>query len=179
MARNPTDHSISKAQVSSLVRLCLAAIGWLIIASCTGPPLRDYVPKNDNESLIVHRIMIYQKARNDGNVSAYLACLHDSGSFSFIGDYKLSKSELAKRIDHFWKRLKAKELSVYPIARESITGDFFDRWQFVDPVIEVDGEKAWVETICKSSLICQQRHFISLCKIDDTWLISSTDWQHF
>ena len=71
------------------------------------------------------------------------------------------------------------DTSVYPITRESITGDFFDRWDFSNIKISINDDTARVTVMCTSSWICRQSHFISLEKVNDNWMISETAWEHF
>jgi hypothetical protein len=96
-----------------------------------------------------------------------------------MGDLILSKSDLERELARFWKRLQLGDATVYPITRESITGDFFDLWSFKNIKLSMNGDTAKVTVTCKSSWICSQSHFISLVEENGNWTISETAWEHF
>ena len=104
-------------------------IGILGMA-CSNISIDSYTPGDPNEKEIVLILKQYRNSRNAYDHKNFLSCLHPSGNFSFMGNYVLSKSSLEKKLPRFWNRLKREDATIYPIMRESITGDFSGTWAF-------------------------------------------------
>lgn len=149
------------------------------VAACQDTSIDNYETKTLDEGMIIDVLKQYQNSRNIFDVNLYLDCLHPNGKYSFMGAHILQKYELERKLPRFWKRLQLKDATVYPIMRESITGDFFDIWKFYNIKLSLNDDTAKVTTICKSSWICKQSHFITLLKENGNWKISETAWKHF
>lgn len=151
----------------------------LILMACTDTSIDGYTPRSQDEAGIIDILKQYQNSRNTFDLERYFACLYPTGKFAFMGSHILSKSSLEERLPRFWNRLKRDDATVYPIARESITGNYFRSWAFHDTSISINGDTATVTVVCRSSWICSQIHYLTLKKENAEWMISKTAWEHF
>ncbi len=84
---------------------------------------------------------IFQKAKREYNLGAYLACLSEKGQFMFGGSIMVSKKELKKRLSPFWADRRTSHINTRPSFREELNGNFFDGI-FYNLVITVKNDKA-------------------------------------
>ena len=161
------------------VRFIVILWSCIALIACQNTSIDAYQPKTLDERGAIDVIKQYRNSRNAFDLDQYLACLHPDGKFSFMGDHILSKPDLEKKLPRFWERLHSEDAAIFPLMRESITGDFFDNWRFDDIGITINDSTAEVTVICNSSWVCKQLHIISMVKEDGDWRIFETSWRHF
>ena len=156
------------------ITLPLLMITWNI--SCSGPSLEEYLPENPEEKKIVSLLIQYQDAKINCNLDQFLACLQENGTFHFGRGFMLSKNELKESLPSFWAGLKSGSREFYPMNREMITGNYILTGRFFNPKIVIYQESAEVIlTFMKYGW--RLRHYISMIKENDQWLITRLDWE--
>jgi len=144
--------------------------------SCSGPSLEEYLPKNQEEKNIISLLIQYQGAKINCDLDQFLACLHEKGDFHFGIGFMLSKKELKESLPSFWAGLKSGSREFYPMNREMITGNYILTGRFFNPQIVINQESAEViMTFMKWGW--RLRHYISMIKENDQWLITRLDWE--
>ena len=144
--------------------------------SCSGPSLEEYGPKTQEEQKIIFLLIQYQDAKINCDLDQYLSCLHEKGTFHFGRGFMLSKNELKESLPSFWAGLKSGSREYYPMTREMITGNYILTGRFFNPIIAINQDSAdAIVTFIKYGW--RLRHFISMVKENDQWLISRLDWE--
>ena len=153
----------------TLIILCLNL-------SCSGPSLTEYQPKNEEEKEIISLLIQYQDAKINCSLNQFLSCLHEKGEYHFGRGFMVSKNELEESLPSFWAGLKSGSRVVYPMNREMITGNYIITGRFYNPQIEFKQDAAEViMTFMKWGW--RLRHYISMIKENDQWLITRLDWE--
>jgi len=160
--------------------LCIELFLFALTFGCDLPgdvQLTDYRPKNMVEGEIVTLLIEYQDAKNRLDLNRFLACLHEQGRFSFRGTAMVSKGRLRKSLTAFWKTLQSpNRLVLYPLSHEFVTGDYYLSGRLINPRISINGSSADV-TVTFASGWWRQKHFISMQRVDDRWMITLLDWE--
>ena len=144
--------------------------------SCSGTPLTAYAPGNQDEKKIITLLLAYEDAKINCDLDRYLACLHEKGTFHFGRGYMVSKEQLRQYLPAFWAGLQSGSRIVYPMNREMITGNYVLTGRFYNPNIRIEHNTADV-TMTFMKWGWPLRHFVSLHKEDDQWLITRLDWE--
>ena len=144
--------------------------------SCSGPSLEEYFPKSQEEKKIISLLIQYQDAKINCDLDQFLSCLHENGVFHFGSGFMLSKNELKKSLPSFWAGLKSGSTEFYPMNREMITGNYILTGRFFNPIISINKDSADV-ILTFRKYGWRLRHFISMIKENDRWLISRLDWE--
>jgi hypothetical protein len=118
----------------------------------------------------------YQDAKVSCDLNQYLACRHDKGAYHFGRGYKVSKEKLKKTLPAFWAVLQSGNRLAYPMNREMITGNYIITGRFYNPEITVAQDTADV-TMTFMKWGWRLRHYVSLRKENDQWLINRLDWE--
>lgn len=159
------------------LRFRVFAVGlcMLLLPACFGTPVEFYLPKSDDEAAICDVLVRYVAAKRRFNVAGLLACLHPDGRYHFAGQREMTKASLAGWLGDFWQRLKAGDPGVMTIAREDLNGDFFLTGRYVNPVIEVNGDRARVRlTFTKGWW--GSFHTVFLVRENRRWIINRLEW---
>ena len=144
--------------------------------SRSGPLLEEYLPKNQEEKKIILLLIQYQDAKIYCDLDQFLACLYEKGNFHFGRGFMLSKKELKESLPSFWAGLQSGSPEFYPMNREMITGNYILTGRFFNPQIVINQESAEViMTFMKWGW--RLRHYISMIKQNDQWLITRLDWE--
>ncbi len=161
---------------SRMTRIILPLLIITLNISCSGPSLEEYLPKNQEEMKIISLLIQYQDAKINCNLDQFLSCLYEKGTFHFGRGFMLSKNELKESLPSFWAGLKSGSREFYPMNREMISGNYILTGRFFNPIIEINQEFAEViVTFMKYGW--RLRHFISMIKENDRWLITRLDWE--
>lgn len=156
--------------------ICLSLMILYLNLSCSGPSLTEYVPKNEEEKEIIYLLIQYQDAKINCDLDQFLACLHEKGNFHFGRGFMLSKMELKESLPPFWAGLRSGSREFYPMNREMITGNYILTGRFFNPQIVINQESAEaIMTFMKWGW--RLRHYISMIKQNDQWLITRLDWE--
>ncbi len=139
--------------------------------------LTEYRPKSKAEGEIIALINAYQDAKNRQDINRFMACLDEQGRFSYKGAVMVSKERLRAFLPDFWKTLQSPDRIVaYPLSHEFVTGDYYLSGRLVNPMIAINGSSADV-TVTFTSGWWRQKHFISMQRVNDRWLINLLDWE--
>ena len=154
----------------------LIAVAIIVcISSCTGTTLNEYPSKSQDETAIIAVLKQYQNAKNQLDITGYLAVLHPEGEFMLGGDQLVSKERLEADLPVFWERLRSSDPSFYPISRESMNGNYCASGTFIDPEITIADEKAEViMTFSKGFWHIDQ--LVRLRREQGRWWIDRLDW---
>lgn len=162
------------------VLLCIGLV--LLVLTLNGclpgdVQLTEYRPKSKVEGEIVALINVYQDAKNRQDLNRFLACLDEQDRFSYKGAVMVSKERLRAFLPAFWKTLQSSNRIVaYPLSHEFVTGDYYLSGRLVNPLISINGSSADV-TVTFTSGWWRQKHFISMQRVNDRWLITTLDWE--
>ena len=143
--------------------------------SCTNTPIADYVPKDRAEAGVLAILIRYEKARKNFDIAGYLGCLHDRGIFHHAGRIMVSKQRLSELLPDFWNRLQDGNRLFFPMCRENLSGNYFVQFNLINPQITIDGNTASV-VVTYINTGWRLKHYISLRKGNNQWLIDRLDW---
>ena len=160
----------------AFVRRILLFLLLMEVLSCTEVGLNDYCAQNNDQRLILQRLIAYQEARNNFDLEGYLDCLHDQGTFHFACRQMLSKSELKERLPSFWAKLRAGNPEIFPMTRENMSGNYFLSGRLINPVLHINHHTAYV-TVLYVYKGWRLKHYLTLQRVEDRWLISKLDWE--
>lgn len=160
--------------------LCIGLFLFALTFGCYLPgdvQLTDYLPKNKVEGEIVALLIEYQDAKNQLDLTRFLACLYEQGRFSYRGAAMVSKGRLRTSLPDFWKTLQSpNRIVVYPLSHEFVTGDYYLSGRLVNPRIFINGSSVDV-TVTFTSGWWRQKHFLSMQRVNDRWMITLLDWE--
>ena len=160
----------SNTWVLIAVAICIA------ICACSNTPMEDYVPKNNEEAKIVALLIQYRDARKTFDLERYLACLHDQGIYHHASRIMVSKKELSNLLPDFWAQLKRGNRLFFPMCRENLSGNYFVRFRLINPKITITQNSASVIVIYVNTG-WRLKHYISMIKENNRWLINRLDWE--
>ena len=159
---------------------CTGLILFTLTFACKLPgevELTDYQPKNKVEGEIVALLIEYQDAKNRLDLDRFMACLDEQGRFSYMGAAMVSKKRLRTSLPSFWKTLQSpNRIVLYPLSHEFVTGDYYLSGRLVNPRISNNGCSADV-TVTFASGWWRQKHYISMHRVNDRWMITLLDWE--
>ncbi len=158
------------------IKICASCAIMIWTLSCSSPSLKEYVPRNQGEKKIVSLLIQYQDAKINCDLDRYLACLHEKGKYHFGRGSMVSKNDLKKSLPDFWSELKSGNPAFYPMNREMVTGNFIRTGRFINPKIVIHQDTAEV-TMTFTKLGWRLRHYISMRRENDQWLITRLDWE--
>jgi hypothetical protein len=139
--------------------------------------LKEYLPKNMVEGELVALLIEYQDAKNRFDLYRFLACLHEHGRFSYKGAAMVSKETLRASLPGFWRILQSpNRIILYPLSHEFVTGDYYLSGRLVNPRISINGSNAEA-TVTFTSGWWRQKHYISMQRVNDQWLITLLEWE--
>lgn len=139
--------------------------------------LTEYQPKNMVEGEIVALLIEYQDAKNRFDLSRFLACLHGQGRFSYKGAAMVSKETLRASLPGFWRTLQSpNRIILYPLSHEFVTGDYYLSGRLVNPRISINGSSA-IATVTFTSGWWRQKHYISMQRVNDQWVVTLLEWE--
>ncbi|MCP4553417.1 MAG: hypothetical protein GY834_15560 [Bacteroidetes bacterium] len=142
----------------------------------SGTRIDRYIPRSEDEAQIITLLNTFQKAKNEYNLEAYLACLSEKGKFMFGGSIMVSKKELKKRLPPFWADRRTNHIKTRPSSREELNGNFFDGILY-DPVITVKNGKAKaIVTFVTPIIRWKTKLFLDFRKQNGSWQISLLEW---
>ena len=154
----------------------ITALAVCIISACSNAPIEEYVPQNPEEKQILALLIKYQKARKNFDLAGYLSCLHEGGIYHHASRVMVTKKELSGLLPDFWSQLKKGERSFFPMCRENLSGNYFIQFNLINPQITIDQNKASV-VVTYINTGWRLKHYISLIKEDNRWLINRLDWE--
>ena len=157
------------------IKICLSYLILLSTLSCYGPSLTEYVPLNEEEKKIMSLLIQYQDAKTNCNLEKFLACLHEKGKYQFGRGSMVSKIELKRLLPGFWSELQSGNPAFYPINREMMTGNYIRTGRFLKPQITINRDTAEI-TMTFTKLGWRLKHYISMFREDDQWLINRLAW---
>lgn len=149
---------------------------FMLAFSCSNTSLKEYASENQQETEIVKILIQYQDAKNNFDLEKYLACLHNQGKYYFGGGQMVSKEELKKLLPNFWTRLQSGDRTFYPMSRESLNGNYFQSGEFINPQIVITQDTADV-TVTFTKDGWRLKHYISMVRENNQWLIKRLDWE--
>jgi len=157
-------------------RIVITFFLFSLTLSCSSPSLIEYVPKNQKEKSIIRILIQYEDAKNNYDLDRFFACLHERGLYNFAGGVMVSKEELRRLLPAFWFELKSNNPLIYPIGRESMSGNYIRTIRFFNPQIITNEDTANV-TLTFIYLGWRRRHYVSMLRENDQWLITKLDWE--
>ena len=160
----------------SIARLSVVILFYMFMSACSDTLLKDYVPAGPDEAEIMALLIQYQDARSHFDLDRYLSCLHDHGVYHHASRIMVSKKELAALLPDFWSQLQTGSRTFFPMCRENLSGNYFVRFHLINPCITVDQNAADV-TVTYVNTGWRLKHYISLVKEYDRWLINRLDWE--
>jgi hypothetical protein len=155
-----------------LIAFCIV----IVISACSSTPIEEYTPKSQEEANIVALLIQYQTARKNFDLQRYLDCLHDRGIYHHASRIMVSKKELSELLPGFWTQLKKGDRSFFPMCRENLSGNYFVRFRLTNPQIVINHNTADV-TVIYINTGWRLKHYISLIKDNNQWLINRLDWE--
>ena len=75
----------------------------------------------------------------------------------------------------FWTVLRSGDTAVIPLVHECINGDYYESGAFNNPEIEVNDETAYAKVLFTNG-VCRVLLNFSMCRENDRWLITRTEW---
>jgi hypothetical protein len=138
-------------------------------------PLEKYEPGSQDEHEIVSVLIGYQEARNRFDLERLLPLLHEKGEYSFQCGMMVSKSKLKKMLPGFWAEITSGNSAIIPLVHECINGDYYHTGKLNNPRIEIDNDKASA-TVLFTKGVCRVPLYVALCRENDRWLITRTEW---
>jgi len=160
--------------------LCIGLVLFALIFNGCLPgdvQLTEYRPKSKVEGEIVALLIEYQDAKNRQDLNRFLSCLDEQGRFSYRGAAMVSKGGLRTSLPGFWKTLQSpNRFVVYPLVHEFVTGDYYLSGRLVNPRIYINESSVDV-TVTFASGWWRQKHFISMQRVNDRWMITMLDWE--
>ena len=160
---------------SKLIGLLAISLGFMICA-CANTSLEDYVPNNQAEADIVALLIRYQNARKNFDLESYLDCLHDQGVFHYASRIMVSKQQLSALLPEFWMQLQKGSRSFFPMCRENLSGNYFVSFRLANPKIIISQTTAEA-VVTYVNTGWRLKHYISLIKENNQWLIIRLDWE--
>lgn len=160
----------------SNTRVLIAFTICIIFCACSNTPMEDYVPKNREEAKILALLIQYQQVRKNFDLERYLGCLHDQGIYHHASRVMVSKKELSDLLPDFWVQLKRGNRSFFPMCRENLSGNYFVRFRLINPKIIIKQNTASI-TVIYLNTGWRLKHYISMIKENNRWLINRLDWE--
>ena len=151
-------------------------IAVFIIGACSNSPIEEYLPQNPDEKQILALLIKYQKARKNFDLAEYLSCLHEKGIYHHASRVMVTKKELSGLLPEFWNQLNKGDRSFFPMCRENLSGNYFIQFKLVNPQISIDQNKASI-VVTYVNTGWRLKHYISMIKENDQWLINRLDWE--
>jgi hypothetical protein len=158
------------------MRVWIAFSICVAICACSNAPIEDYVVQNGEEAEIKALLIQYRDARKNFDLERYLGCLHDRGTYHHASRLMLSKKELSDSLPDFWDQLRRGDRSFFPMCRENLSGNYFVGFHLINPRIVINRNTAHV-TVTYTNTGWRLKHYISLIKENDRWLINRLDWE--
>ena len=147
-----------------------------IIGACSNTSLENYVPKDSEEARILALLIKYRDARKNFDLERYLECLHEKGIYNHASRVMVSKKKLSEVLPEFWSQLQKGNRLFFPMCRENLSGNYFVRFNLINPKITMNQNTANATVIYVNSS-WRLKHYISMIKENDRWLINRLDWE--
>ena len=180
MALCPLSNSIHKhirmtAFFNVRVPYVLVIIIPVLLYTGCDTSIAKYAPQNQAEREILSLLMEYKEAKYSFEIDKLLPLLHDRGEFTFQCGQMVTKTELKEMLPGFWATLRSGDTAIIPLVHECINGDYYESGEFNNPVIEIRDNTARANVLFTHG-VCRVMLYFTLCRENDRWLITRTEW---